>query len=213
MHTDAVQAAGKIAVDFAASGVNLMSLSGHKINGPKGVGALIVDKSVELRPPLQGGGQEKGRRSGTENVAGIVGFGAAASLAKTRLAGYETRLTILRDHLESALRALGGIEIFGAGAKRLPNTVCFGMDGMDGETLLLNLDRAGIAVSSGSACSSSHRKPSPVLTAMGIEPGLALSAVRVSMGINNTGQDIEDFMKTLAAQWQRLRPVAMRAAG
>jgi cysteine desulfurase len=213
MHTDAVQAAGKIAVDFAASGANLMSLSAHKINGSKGVGALIVDKSVELRPLLQGGGQEKGQRSGTENVAGIVGFGAAASLAKTRLADYETRLTALRDQLESALRALNGIVIFSTGAKRLPNTVCFGMDGMDGETLLLNLDRAGIAVSSGSACASSHREPSPVLTAMGIEPGLALSAVRVSLGINNTGQDIEDFMKTLAAQWQRLRPVAMRAAG
>ncbi len=213
MHTDAVQAAGKIEVDFAASGVNLMSLSAHKINGPKGVGALIVDKSVEIRPMLHGGGQEKNRRSGTENVAAIVGFGAAAGLAKSRLADYRARLKTLRDRLESELCELDGIEIFGARVERLPNTVCFGAAGIDGETLLLGLDRAGIAVSSGSACSSSHREPSPVLRAMGIEPGLALGAIRVSLGFGSTGQDIEDFMTVLTMQWRQLRRMTGRAVG
>lgn len=213
MHTDAVQAAGKIEMDFSASGVNLMSLSAHKLNGPKGIGALIVDKSVELKPLLHGGGQEKNRRSGTENVAAIVGFGAAAGLAKSRLADYRARLKTLRDHLESGLRALDGVEIFGATAERLPNTVCFGAAGIDGETLLLGLDRAGIAVSSGSACSSSHREPSPVLQAMGIEPSLALSAIRVSLGFGSTEQDVEDLMTALVMQWRQLRRTSGRAVG
>jgi cysteine desulfurase len=213
MHTDAVQAAGKIEVDFSASGAHLMSLSAHKINGPKGVGALIVDKSVELMPLLQGGGQEKGQRSGTENVAGIVGFGAVASLAKAQLADYGTRMRLLRDRLESELQALGDIEIFGAQANRLANTVCFGTHGVDGETLLLNLDRAGIAVSSGSACASQHREPSPVLQAMGVDPAVALSAIRVSFGAGNTAQDVDTFIAALTAQLRQLRRMAGRAVG
>jgi cysteine desulfurase len=213
LHTDAVQAAGKIEVDFAASGAHLMSLSAHKINGPKGVGALIVDGAVELQPLLHGGGQEKDRRSGTENVAGIVGFGAAAELARARVAEYGSRVRKWRERLESELSALGGIEIFGARAERLPNTVCFGTAGVDGETLLLNLDRGGIAVSSGSACASRHREPSPVLRAMGIEADLALSAIRVSLGHDSTGQDIETFVAALATQLRRLRRVAGRAVG
>ncbi|BAV33989.1 cysteine desulfurase [Sulfuricaulis limicola] len=213
MHTDAVQATGKIEVDFSASGAHLMSLSAHKLNGPKGVGALIADKSVELMPLLQGGGQEKGQRSGTENVAGIAGFGAAASLAKAQLAGYGARMRSLRDRLESELQALGDIEIFGAQANRLPNTVCFGTQGVDGETLLLNLDRAGIAVSSGSACASSHREPSPVLQAMGVDPAVALSAIRVSFGAGNTAQDVEAFIAALTAQMRQLRRMAGRAVG
>jgi cysteine desulfurase len=213
MHTDAVQAAGKIEVDFSASGAHLMSLSAHKINGPKGVGALIADKSVELMPLLQGGGQEKGLRSGTENVAGIAGFGAAASLAKAQLADYGSRMLSLRERLESGLRALGDIEIFGAQANRLPNTVCFGTHGVDGETLLLNLDRAGIAISSGSACASSHREPSPVLHAMGVDAAVALSAIRVSFGAGNTEQDVDTFIAALAAQLRQLRRMAGRAVG
>lgn len=205
VHTDAVQAAGKIEVDFSASGAHLMSLSAHKINGPKGVGALIVDKSVELMPLLQGGGQEKDRRSGTENVPGIVGFGAAAALAKSRLSDYGASMRRLRDRLESELRALGDIEIFGEHAERLPNTVCMGMKGVDGETLLLQLDRMGIAVSSGSACASSHREPSPVLQAMGIDPEVAQSAIRVSFGIGNTEQDIDAFIASLASQLRQFR--------
>jgi cysteine desulfurase len=213
MHTDAVQAAGKIEVDFSASGAHLMSLSSHKLNGPKGVGALIADKSVELMPLLQGGGQEKGRRSGTENVAGIVGFGAAASLAQAHLADYGSRMRSLRNRLEAELQALGDIEIFGAQANRLPNTVCFGTHDVDGETLLLNLDRAGIAVSSGSACASSHREPSPVLQAMGIVPAVALSATRVSFGAGNTEQDVDTFIAALTAQLRQLRRMADRAVG
>ncbi len=213
LHTDAVQAAGKIEVDFAASGAQLMSLSAHKISGPKGVGALVVDGAVELKPLLHGGGQEKDKRSGTENVAGIVGFGAAAELAGARVADYASRVRELRARLESELSALGGIEIFGAAAERLPNTVCFGTAGVDGETLLLNLDRSGIAVSSGSACASQHREPSPVLRAMGIEPDLALSAIRVSLGHDSTKQDIETFVAALAAQLRQLRRMAGRAVG
>jgi cysteine desulfurase len=213
LHTDAVQAAGKIEVDFSVSGAHMMSLSAHKIGGPKGVGALIVDKTVELEPLLHGGGQEKDRRSGTENVAGIVGFGAAASLAKTRLADYGARTALLRDRLESDLRALGGIEIFGATAMRLPNTACFAAVGIDGETLLLNLDRAGIAVSSGSACASTNREPSPVLQAMGVDEDLALGAIRVSLGSGNAENDIETFVAVLAAQLRQLRRMAGRAVG
>ncbi len=213
LHTDAVQAAGKIEIDFAASGAHMMSLSAHKINGPKGVGALIVDKTVELEPLLHGGGQEKDRRSGTENVAAIVGYGAAASLAKAQLADYGAHMACLRDQLESELRALGGIEIFGAAAARLPNTVCFGAVGVDGETLLLNLDRAGIAVSSGSACASTNREPSPVLRAMGVDPDLALGAIRVSLGSGNTKNDIDAFVAALAGQLRQLRRMAGRAVG
>lgn len=213
MHTDAVQAAGKIEVDFSASGVHLMSLSAHKLNGPKGVGALIADKSVEMTPLLQGGGQEKGQRSGTENVAGIVGFGAACALAKAGLGDYGVRMRSLRDRLESELWALGDIEIFGAQASRLPNTVCFGMSGVDGETLLLNLDRVGIAVSSGSACASSHREPSPVLQAMGIDPEVAQSSIRISFGAANTEQDVDVFITALTTQLRLLRRMAGRAAG
>ena len=213
LHTDAVQAAGKIELDFATSGAHLMSLSAHKINGPKGVGALVVDATVELRPLLHGGGQEKDRRSGTENVAGIVGFGAAAELAKERVTAYGTRALRLRQRLEAELSAIGGIEIFGAAAERLPNTVCFGTAGVDGETLLLRLDRSGIAVSSGSACASQHREPSPVLRAMGIEPELALSAVRVSLGHDSTEQDIDTFVASLASQLRQLRRTVGRAVG
>ncbi len=154
LHTDAVQAAGKLPLDFGACGAHLMSMSAHKIGGPKGVGALIVDKAVELKPLLHGGGQEKDRRSGTENVAGIVGFGAAAALVLERLVAYSLRVARLRDQLENSLRALEGVEIFSQRAQRVPNTTCFGVHGMDGETLVLNLDRQGFAVSSGSACAS-----------------------------------------------------------
>lgn len=205
LHTDAVQAAGKIEVDFSASGAHLMSLSAHKINGPKGVGALIADKSVELMPLTQGGGQEKDLRSGTENVAGLVGFGAAAALARSRLDDHGVRMRLLRDRLESELRAFADVEIFGEHADRLPNTVCLGVKGVDGETLLLHLDRMGIAVSSGSACASSHRQPSPVLRAMGIDSDVAQSAIRVSFGAGNTEQDIEVFIASLASQLRQLR--------
>jgi cysteine desulfurase len=213
LHSDAVQAAGKIAVDFAASGAQLMSLSGHKIYGPKGVGALIVDSSAELRPLLVGGGHEKGRRAGTENVAAIVGFGAAAELARARLAEQGLRLSGLRERLESGLRAIDGIEVFGHEAPRLPNTVYFGVPGVDGPTLLLALDKAGFACASGSACGSDRHEPSPALRAMGVEASLARSALRVSLGAGNTAQDVDGFISALAGQLQQLQRMARRAAG
>lgn len=203
LHTDAVQAAGKIAVDFNQLGVHLMSLSSHKIYGPKGVGALIFDKGVKLSPILLGGGQEHGYRAGTENVAAIVGFGKAAELAKAELAQRSAHLSALRTQLEDGLRALPGLHIFAEHAPRLPNTVQFALPGRDGEMLLMRLDQAGIAVSSGSACASGGKEPSHVLTAMGIEPQLALGAVRVSLGQANSAEDITRFishLKTLVSQ-------------
>ncbi len=198
LHTDAVQAAGKLPLDFGACGTHLLSMSAHKIGGPKGVGALIVDKAVELRPLLHGGGQEKERRSGTENVAGIVGFGAAAALVQERLAAYSLRVARLREQLESGLCALEGVEIFSQQALRVPNTTCFGVHGMDGETLVLNLDRQGFAVSSGSACASGSADPSPVLLAMGVDRELARGGLRVSFGWGNTEADVDGFLVALA---------------
>ncbi len=198
MHTDAVQAAGKLPLDFNACGAHLMSVSAHKIGGPKGVGALIVDKAVELKPLLHGGGQEKDRRSGTENVAGIVGFGAAAALVQERLMAYSLRVARLRGQLENGLRALEGVEIFSQRGSRVPNTSCFGVHGMDGETLVLNLDRQGFAVSSGSACASGSTDPSPVLLAMDVDRELARGGLRVSLGWGNTEADVEEFLVALA---------------
>ncbi|MBI5451460.1 MAG: cysteine desulfurase [Gammaproteobacteria bacterium] len=202
LHTDAVQVAGKVAIDFAATGAQLMSLSAHKLNGPKGVGALIIDRAVEIEPLLRGGGQEAGLRSGTENVAGIVGFGAAAELAAAGLKfGYESSLRVLRDRLESGLATLPGVTVFGRYAERLPNTVLFGVAGYDGEALVLALNEAGIAVSSGSACDShSGRAPSHVLLAMGVDEEMARSAIRVSLGRGNTTQDVEQLIAVLAQQ-------------
>jgi cysteine desulfurase len=213
LHTDAVQVAGKLPVDFTRWGAQLMSLSAHKINGPKGVGALILDKSVEIEPLLHGGGQEKSQRSGTENVAGIVGFGVSATLAKERLAHYGAAMGQLQARLESGLRAIGGIEIFSARAARLPNTVCFGVRDVDGETLLMSLDRVGMAVSSGSACSSGRTEPNPILLAMGVDPDLARGSIRVSLGVGNSERDVDEFVAALATVLNRLRPAARRIAG
>ncbi|UCH53614.1 MAG: cysteine desulfurase [Pseudomonadota bacterium] len=210
-HTDAVQAAGKIAVSFRASGVQLMSVSAHKINGPKGVGALIADKAVDLEPALYGGGQEQGRRSGTENVAGIVGFGAAAALAKAALADYAAATAQLRARLESSLRAIGGIEVFSARAERLPNTICFAAHGVDGETLLLQLDRAAFAASSGSACGSGRAEPNPVLLSMGVAAELARGSMRVSLGAGNTVAQVDAFVAALVQALHKLRPAVRRA--
>ena len=199
LHTDAVQAAGKIALDFSASGTHLMSVSAHKIGGPKGAGALIVDKAVDMKPLLHGGGQEKGRRSGTENVAAIVGFGAAATVAHERLAAYGLRLSRLCELLEAGLGGFHGVKIFAANTPRVPNTVCFGIHGMEGETLVLNLDRLGFAVSSGSACASGSNEPSPVLLAMGVERDLARGSLRVSLGWHSTETDVEEFLRALSS--------------
>ncbi|NOT83851.1 MAG: cysteine desulfurase [Methylococcaceae bacterium] len=197
VHTDAVQAAGKIPVDFVQARVHLMTLSSHKIYGPKGCGALIVENGFNIRPLIQGGGQEQGWRSGTENVAGLVGFGKAAELALTELVPRQQHLLALRMQLEQGLKSIPGVVIFSEQAERLPNTVQWGLNGLDGEMLLMQLDRKGIAVSSGSACASGGNKPSAGLTAMGISEALAKSALRISLGQQNTTEDINTLISTL----------------
>jgi cysteine desulfurase len=207
MHTDAVQALGKIPVDFEALGVHAMSLSAHKIYGPKGAGALVVDKRLELKPIIHGGGHEGGLRSGTENVPAIVGFGAASELAGARLSQSAAHAQELRDRAERGIAALGAV-IFGSGAPRIPNTTYFAFPGIDGETLVIELDRAGYAVASGAACSSTSTEPSATLLAMGVEPQLARGAVRLSVGAGNTVAEVDGFLQALGATLGRLRRLA-----
>jgi cysteine desulfurase len=211
MHTDAVQATGKIAVDFSATGAQLMSLSAHKLNGPQGVGALIVDRSLELNPLLDGGGQEQGLRGGTENVAAIVGFGAAAELALSEMEQRRSAMLALRGRVERMLDGIPGVVIFAREADRLPNTVMFSVPGIDGEALVLSLDRAGFAVSSGSACASHRKGPSHVLLAMGIAPEVAQGSVRVSVGMGTTAADIDAFGAALEAHVEQFQSIAVRA--
>lgn len=193
-HTDAVQALGKIKVDFRTLGVSAMTISSHKIGGPLGAGALVLDKRVELAPLIAGGGQERGLRSGTENVAAIVGFGAACELAALEQAEQALRQARLRDRLQDGLVGLGA-HVFSADAPRLPNTVFFAVEAIDGETLVGKLDRAGFACASGSACSSANPEPSHTLLAMGIDPDLARNALRVSLGRTTQEDDVVRFVK------------------
>ncbi len=204
MHTDAVQALGKIAVDFNALNVSAMTLSAHKIYGPKGVGALVVDKRLELRPLLSGGGHERGMRSGTENVPAIVGFGAACELAAARMSDLGKQVQILRGQLEHGLTGMGAT-IFGAAAVRVPNTSYFALQGIDGEALVIELDKVGYAVAAGAACSSTSSEPSATLLAMGVPPAVARGAVRFSLGAGNTTEQVDGFLTALAVVAQRLR--------
>ncbi len=199
LHTDAVQAIGKIKVSFKQLGVDLLSLSSHKIYGPKGCGALIYNNTLTLNPILFGGQQEKYLRPGTENVAAIVGFGKAAELASLELEQRSDHLNTLRLTLEKELIKIPNLCIFSETAPRLPNTIQFGIVGIDGEMLLMNLDKQGIAVSSGSACKSGSQEISPVLKAMNIAPEIAKSAIRVSLGMGNTEVQISQFVKQLQA--------------
>ncbi len=206
-HSDAVQALGKIPLNFRslnAAGVHALTLSAHKLGGPKGAGALIVDKRVDLAPLIDGGGHERGLRSGTENVPAIVGFGLACELALADLATTAPRLRQLRDELECGLSALGAT-IFAQAAERLPNTTYFALPGVDGETLVGKLDRAGYAVASGAACSAANPEPSHVLLAMGVAPELARSAVRVSLGHQNTDAEVAGFLQACAATVSQLQ--------
>jgi cysteine desulfurase len=210
-HTDAVQALGKLELDFRALGVHAMTLSAHKIGGPLGAGALVVDKRVELAPLIAGGGQERGLRSGTENVAAIVGFGVACGQAVSRRESEAKRLAELRDRIEAALPNWGA-RAFSSGAVRLPNTLFFALDGIDGETLVGKLDRAGFACASGSACSSANPEPSHTLLAMGIEPELARGALRVSLGRDTTADEVERFVATfgrIVAELKNLTAMAV----
>ncbi len=212
MHTDAVQAAGKWPLDFAASGVQLMSLSAHKLYGPKGVGALITDKTLELEALIHGGGQEKGLRGGTENVAALVGFGAAAELAQQELTTRMAQMRALRDELEGQLAGIKDVVIFAREAQRLPNTLQLAVAGLDGETLLMQLDRDGIAVSSGSACASGSTEPSHVLMAMGVDRELARAAVRISLGKGTQASHLQALVESLRRQVNWLNKVSAGAA-
>jgi cysteine desulfurase len=211
MHTDAVQALGKIALNFNDLNVHAMTVSSHKLHGPQGAAALILDKRVDIQPLLHGGGQERGLRSGTENVAAIVGFGLACELASQQLADYQGHTISLRTQLEEGLAAMNAT-IFGAQSIRLSNTSFFAMDGIEGETLVVALDRKGYAVASGSACSSDSTEPSAVLLAMGVQEDLARGAVRVSLGQQNTAQQVSDFLQLLQQEIVRLKQLSAMAA-
>ena len=210
MHTDAVQALGKIAVDFEALNVHAMTLSAHKIYGPKGAGALIVDKRIELAPLIAGGGHEHGMRSGTENVAAIVGFGAAAALAAGRIDDLEARLEKLRTRVEQGLTQLGAV-LFGAQSPRVPNTSYFAFKGIDGETLIIELDKQGYGVAAGAACSSANPEPSATLLAMGVAPEIARGAVRFSLGVANSAKDVDAFLAALKQTVARLKNLTAMA--
>lgn len=211
LHTDAVQALGKIPLDFRALGVAAMTLSAHKIGGPQGAGALVLDKRVDLEPLIAGGGHERGLRSGTENIAAIVGFGVACEEAVASLGARREAMQAQRALIERCVAEQGGT-VFGAGAERLPNTCYFALPGIDGETLVGKLDRAGFAVASGAACSSASPEPSRTLTAMGVAADLARGAVRVSVGASTTMQDVNDFCGALARVADELRGLRAMAA-
>ena len=207
-HTDAVQAAGRIAIDFAALGVDTLALSAHKIGGPKGTGALIVRDGLALPPLMTGGGQERRRRAGTENAAAIAGFGAAAKIARSML-GDIPRIAALRDRLEHDLLQLTPhAVVFGLGAPRLANTCCVGMPGRAAEIAIIKLDVAGFAVSAGSACSSGKVGASHVLAAMEANPAAALGAIRISIGPATTAAEIDAFVRT----WRDIYLVAVPKA-
>jgi cysteine desulfurase len=200
LHVDAVQAAGKITCDINELGADLLSISSHKIGGPQGAGALVTRGEIRISQPLiVGGGQERGLRAGTENVAAIAGFGAAAAAATSALFSEARRLSALRAALEGALKASSAdVLIFGEAEQRLPNTTLFAVPGLKAETALIAFDLNGVAVSSGSACSSGKVAASHVLAAMGADPALAAGAIRLSMGWSTTEADVEALLKAWA---------------
>jgi cysteine desulfurase len=205
VHCDAVQAAGKMPISMKNLGVDLLTLSAHKIGGPQGVGALVVGHGIELKPLIKGGGQERGRRAGTENVAGIAGFGTAAREAMCDVLD-SPKLMSSRDDLERRMLKLApDAEVFGAKVERLPNTTCISLPGIDAEVQVMSLDLAGVLVSSGSACSSGKVGPSHVLAAMGVLPDVARTAIRISQGQMTSEQDLNRLVEAWAKLGQRSR--------
>jgi cysteine desulfurase len=212
LHVDAVQAAGRIPCDIGAFGADLMTLSAHKIGGPKGVGALIwASDDIHFAEPLiRGGGQERGLRAGTENVAGIAAFGAAAAAARVQAREESAAMLVLRNRLEMELRVITPrAVIFGEGAPRLPNTTLFALPGMKAETAVIAFDLEGVAVSSGAACSSGKVQPSHVLAAMSVSPALTQAAVRVSLGWETTEADLLRFLDA----WRKLGTALSKGHG
>ena len=207
LHVDAIQAFGKISCDINMMNADLVTLSAHKIGGPKGIGAVILaDGVLGLEPLLRGGGQELGRRAGTENVAGIAGFGAAVKAAMDALSGDAIRLESLRNRLERGLRQIPDVIVFSDDVRRLPNTTLFTVPGLKAETAVIGFDLEGIAVSSGSACSSGKVQPSHVLEAMGFGPKLAQGAVRLSLGWSTSEGDVDRCLEA----WRKLSGTLLR---
>lgn len=205
VHSDAVQAAGRLPIRFNDFGFDSMALSAHKFGGPQGVGALILKKGMTIEPYLKGGGQERRMRAGTENVAGIAGFGKAAELALEHMDDFQN-LDRLLAKMEDGIKSLSPqAVIYGAESPRVSNTCCLGLPGVPAETLLMNLDLGGIAVSTGSACSSGVVKPSPVIKAMGASEQDAANTVRLSMGWHTTQEDIDHFLKIWSKVMDRLQ--------
>jgi cysteine desulfurase len=206
MHTDAVQSVGKIPVDVRALDVDLLSLSAHKFNGPKGVGALWIKRGARVQAILTGGKHERNRRAGTENVPGIAGLGAAATLAIGKLSAEGTRLAVLRDRLEDGiLAAVPGTAINGSRSSRVPNTTNISFDRVEAESLLIALDLEGIAVSTGSACSSGTLEPSHVLRAMGLPVHRTQNSLRFSLGMQSTQQEVDRVIEVLPRLVEKLR--------
>jgi cysteine desulfurase len=210
-HCDAVQAAGKIPLDFDTIGADLATLSAHKLGGPPGIGALILRDGLELAPLLRGGGQERGRRAGTENLPGIAGFAAAAAAAAAEISVYD-RVRMLRDTLERRVAELAPeAVVLGAAAPRLPNTAAIAMPGVPAETQVIALDLDGVMVSAGAACSSGKVGPSHVLEAMGVGPELAASTIRVSLGWSTSETDVHHFLQAWSALYRRCRSLMPEA--
>ena len=208
-HTDAVQAAGHIPIDVKAMGIDMLSSSGHKFHGPKGVGVLYERKGIRLPSYIIGGEQEKGRRAGTENVAGIVGLGEALELAVTNMSETSARMTRMRDRLIDGIEAtIPEVKLNGHRTKRLPNNVNFSIKYIEGESILLMLDMAGIAASSGSACTSGSLDPSHVLLALGLTHEVAHGSVRLTLGDDTTDEDIDYVLETLPKVAHRLRAMS-----
>jgi len=208
-HTDAVQAAGKIAIDLKSTEIDMLSLSGHKLHGPKGIGALYVRKGVRFRPLLRGGHQERGRRAGTENVPAIIGLGKAAELALAHMDDERTRVKALRDRLEKGLlNHVGNSFVTGDPSNRLPNTCNIAFEYIEGEAILLLLNKAGIAASSGSACTSGSLEPSHVLRAMKVPYTAAHGAIRFSFGRENSDLDVDQVLEAVPPIIAKLRQLS-----
>jgi cysteine desulfurase len=209
VHSDAVQAAGKISIDVRALGVDLLSISGHKIYAPKGVGALWVRKGVRIRPQIYGGRHERERRAGTENVPGIVAMGASAETARRELAAESLRIAGLRDRLERGIcERVPDVTVNGDPAHRVPNTTNLTFDGIEGEALVIALDLQGISCSTGAACSSGAIEPSHVLTAMGLSAEQARATLRISLGKQNSQADVDRVLEVLPRVVARLRALS-----
>ncbi|MBU2559702.1 aminotransferase class V-fold PLP-dependent enzyme, partial [archaeon] len=207
-HTDAVQSVGKIPVDVNMMKASMLSISSHKLYGPKGVGALYLRKGIKLEPLFHGGGHERKKRSGTENVPGIVGFGRACEIAKSEMAGEAKHLTTLRDRLIKETLKIENSWLNGDAKKRLPGNANFGFKFIEGESIILELDWGGISANTGSACSTSSLKPSHVLVSIGLATEYTHGSLRITLGRQNTKEEIDYVIKTLPKVIERLREMS-----